>query len=101
MYAVVRTGGKQYKVSSGDLIEIDRLKAEAGQTVSLTPVLLVDGSVVKAKPAELEGLAVQAEVVAHKRGKKIRVFNYHAKTGWKKTKGHRSELTTVRITEIG
>jgi large subunit ribosomal protein L21 len=62
--------------------------------------MVVDGDAVRARPAELEGVKVTAKVVGHKRGVKIRVFNYHRKTGWKKTKGHRSELTTVEITGI-
>lgn len=101
MYAVIRAGGRQLRVSTGDVIEVDRLKADAGSKVTFTPVLIADGDTVKATPDQLSGAAVGAEVIGHKRGQKIRVFNYHAKTGWKKNKGHRSELTTVKITEIG
>jgi large subunit ribosomal protein L21 len=100
MYAVIRAGGKQYKVASGDVIDVDRLKADAGAEVSFEPVLLVDGDTMRARASELDGTSVKGRVVAHKRGKKIKVFNYHRKTGWKRTKGHRSELTTVEITEI-
>lgn len=101
MYAVIRTGGKQYRVAHGDVLEIERLTGAEGETVTFPALLLVDAGTVKAKPDELSGTSVEAEIVEHKRGKKIRVFNYHAKTGWKKTKGHRQELTTVRITRIG
>jgi len=100
MYAVIRAGGKQYKVASGDVIEVDRLHAAEGAEVSFEPVMLVDGDSLKARPSELGGTSVKGRVVAHKRGKKIRVFNYHRKSGWKKTRGHRSELTRVEITEI-
>ena len=101
MYAVIKAGGRQFKVASGDVIEVDRLGASEGDEVSFVPVLVVDdGGNVKAKPADLEGAKVTAKVVGHKRGVKIRVFNYHRKTGWKKTMGHRSELTTVEITGI-
>ena len=100
MYAVIRAGGKQYKVASGDVIEVDRIGAAEGDEVSFTPVLVVDDGKIRSRPAELEGAKVTAKVVNHKRGVKIRVFNYHRKTGWKKTKGHRSELTTVEITGI-
>jgi large subunit ribosomal protein L21 len=100
MYAVIRAGGRQYKVASGDVIEVDRLQAEAGAEVAFTPVLLVDGDSLRARAGDLEGARVKGRVVGHKRGKKIRVFNYHRKTGWKKTRGHRSELTQVEITEI-
>jgi large subunit ribosomal protein L21 len=101
MYAVIRAGGRQYKVAPGDVIEVNRLTASTGESVSFPAVLIVDGTDVKARTADLDGVAVQAEVVEHGRGKKIRVFNYHAKTGWKKTRGHRQDLTTVRITGIG
>ena len=100
MYAVIRAGGRQYKVASGDVIEVDRLGASEGDEVAFTPTLVVDGGSVKASPTDLEGLTVTGKVVGHKRGEKIRVFNYHRKTGWKKTKGHRQELTTVEITAI-
>ena len=101
MYAVIRAGGKQYKVASGDVIEVDRLHADEGAEVSFPTVLVVDGATVRARSTELAGANVKGRVVGHKRGKKIRVFNYHRKTGWKKTRGHRSELTRVEITEIG
>src|SRR5712692_1645857 len=100
MYAVIRAGGKQYKVASGDVIEVDRLQAAEGAEVAFEPVLLVDGDSFKSRPSELGGTSVKGRVVAHKRGKKIRVFNDHRKSGWKKTRGHRSELTRVEITEI-
>jgi large subunit ribosomal protein L21 len=100
MYAVIRAGGKQYKVASGDVIEIDRLQAAEGAEVAFEPVLLVDGETLRARPSELGGTSVKGRVVGHKRGKKIRVFNYHRKSGWKKTRGHRSELTRVEIMEI-
>jgi large subunit ribosomal protein L21 len=100
MYAVIKAGGKQFKVASGDVIEVDRLGASEGTEVTFPAVLVVDGAAVKARAAELEGVTVTAKVLGHKRGEKIRVFNYHRKTGWKKTKGHRQELTTVEITGI-
>jgi large subunit ribosomal protein L21 len=101
MYAVIRAGGRQYKVASGDVIEVNRLRADEGQRVSFDPVLVVEEGSVKARPEDLEGITVHGEVVRHGRGRKIRVFNYHAKPGWKRTKGHRQDLTSVRITEIG
>jgi large subunit ribosomal protein L21 len=100
MYAVIKAGGKQYKVASGDVIEVDRIGSSVGDEVTFEPVLLVDDGKVKARPADLGGVKVTGKVVAHKRGVKIRVFNYHRKTGWKKTRGHRQELTTVEITGI-
>jgi large subunit ribosomal protein L21 len=100
MYAVIRAGGKQYKVASGDVIDVDRIAADEGAEVAFEPVLLVDGSTLRARGSDLSGASVKGRVVAHKRGKKIKVFNYHRKTGWKRTRGHRSELTRVEITEI-
>jgi large subunit ribosomal protein L21 len=100
MYAVIKAGGRQFKVASGDVIEVDRLGASEGDEVSFAAVLVVDDGKIKSRPAELDGVKVTAKVVGHKRGVKIRVFNYHRKTGWKKTKGHRQELTTVEITGI-
>ena len=101
MYAIIRAGGQQYRVAQGDEITIDRQGVEPGQTLSFAPLLLVDGESVKATPADLDGFQVTAEVVEHGKGRKIKVFNYHSKTGWKKMKGHRSYQTTVRITGIG
>jgi large subunit ribosomal protein L21 len=101
MYAVIKAGGQQYKVASGDVIEVNRLEASEGQEVSFEPVLVVDDGSVRARPAELKGVTVRAKVVGHKRGVKIRVFNYHRKTGWKRTRGHRQDLTAVEITGIG
>ncbi len=101
MYAVIRAGGRQYKVASGDVIDVDRIGASEGDEVTFAPLMLVDDSAVRATPGDLVGLKVTARVVGHKRGQKIRVFNYHRKTGWKRTKGHRREITTVEITAIG
>lgn len=100
MYAVIRAGGRQYKVASGDVIEVNRLDASEGQEVSFPAVLVVDDEAVRSRPGELDGVQVRARVVGHKRGRKIRVFNYHRKTGWKRTRGHRQDLTSVEITGI-
>jgi large subunit ribosomal protein L21 len=100
MYAVIRAGARQYKVASGDVIDVDRIKADEGAEISFPALMVVDGENVKALPADLAGATVTGKVVGHKRGKKIRVFNYHRKVGWKRTKGHRSELTSVEITGI-
>jgi large subunit ribosomal protein L21 len=101
MYAVIRAGGRQYKVASGDVIEVNRLEGEEGQEVSFPAVMIVDGEMVKATPSDLGGASVKGKILGAKRGKKIRVFNYHRKTGWKRTKGHRQELVAVEITGIG
>lgn len=101
MYAVIRSGGRQYRVATGEVVEVNRLDATPGEQVVFEPVFLGEGTDVKARPADLEGVTVQGEVLEHTRGKKIRVFNYGPKKGWKRTRGHRQDLTAVRITEIG
>lgn len=101
VYAVIRSGGRQYRVVAGEVVEVNRLDATPGDTVTFEPVFLAEGTDVKARAGDLEGVTVRGEVVEHTRGKKIRVFNYGPKKGWKRTKGHRQDLTAVRITEIG
>jgi large subunit ribosomal protein L21 len=100
-YAVIKTGGKQYRVSEGQTLLVERLPDDVGATVDLQPLLLAgDGDPV----FEGDGLAaavVRAEVVAHERGPKLRVFKFKPKRGYKRRTGHRQELTRIRITSIG
>ncbi len=100
MYAVIKTGGKQYKVAEGDLVKVEKIEGEPGSSVALTPVLLVDGATVKAKAADLEKVSVSAEIVEQGKGPKIDILKYKNKTGYKKRQGHRQELTRVKITGI-
>jgi len=99
MYAVVESGGKQYKVEKGTSLLVDRLDAEEGDKVALRAVLFRDSDVV-AEPKELEKVKVEARVAEHLRGKKIKVFKYKAKKGYRRRAGHRSELTKLEVTEI-
>ena len=100
MYAIVRAGGRQEKVAVGDVVVMDRVDAEPGATVSLPAVLVVDdGKVTTAKEA-LAGVAVDAEVITHERGSKIRILRYKNKTGYRRRMGHRQELTRVKVTSI-
>lgn len=99
MYAVVDLGGKQYKVEQGDEIIVDRLDVDEGKTVSLVPVLLGGGQAAVTSD-ELSGVKVEAKVEEHLLGKKIRVFKYKAKTGYRKTRGHRSRLSKLSIQAI-
>lgn len=99
MYAVVETGGKQYKVEKGTSLLVDRLDAKEGDKVALRPVMFRDGDVVIA-PKELEKVKVEAKVSEHLRGPKIKVFKYKAKKGYRRRAGHRSELTKLEVTEI-
>lgn len=100
VYAIVRAGGRQEKVSVGDTIVINRVAGEAGDTVEFAPVLLVDGEKVTSAKADLEKITVKAEKVEDLRGKKIRILKYKNKTGYKKRQGHRQELTRLKITDI-
>ena len=100
MFAIVKTGGKQYKVAEGDLVKIEKIEGEPGSSVALTPVLLVDGADVKSKADDLSKVEVAAEIVEHARGPKIDIMKYKNKTGYKKRMGHRQPLTVVKITGI-
>jgi large subunit ribosomal protein L21 len=98
MYAVVETGGKQYRVEKGTTLLVDRLPADEGAKVDLRAVALLDKDLVVGKDAEK--VKVEAKVAGHERGPKIRVFKYRAKKGYRKRAGHRSELTRLEVTEI-
>jgi large subunit ribosomal protein L21 len=103
MYAIVETGGKQYRVKPGDTIAIERLSGEPGDVLDLGRVLLVgdngNGSTRVGSPA-VESAIVRAEVVEHGRGEKIVVFRYKSKVRYRRKTGHRQSLTRVRITDI-
>jgi len=98
-YAVIESGGKQYKVEKGSSLLVDRLSAEQGDKVALRAVMFRDEEVV-AKPAELEKVKVEATVAEHLRGPKVKVFKYKPKKGYRRRAGHRSELTRLEVTEL-
>jgi large subunit ribosomal protein L21 len=100
MYAIVKTGGKQYKVAEGDVIEVEKLDLKPGAEVALPAILLVDGEAVTHEAAKLAKVAVTAEVVAQTKGPKIRIHKYKNKTGYHKRMGHRQKLTQVKVTGI-
>ena len=100
MYAIVRSGGRQHKVAVGDVLEIDKVEAKAGDSVSLTPLLLVDGDKVTADAKKLGKVSVTAEVVAEVKGPKIRILKYKNTTGYRKRQGHRQRYTQVKVTGI-
>lgn len=100
MYAIVKTGGKQYKVAEGDLVKVEKIEGEPGKAVALTPVLLVDGATVKSSPAELEGVVVNAEIVDQTKARKVDILKYKNKTGYKVRQGHRQKVTVLKITGI-
>ena len=101
MYAVVRTGGKQYKVSPGDMIKVEKLDTPAGENLELTDVLLtVDDENAKVGKPNVEGASVSAKVIRHDKGPKIKVFKYKSKKNYRKTKGHRQEFSLLKIESI-
>ena len=99
-YAIVETGGKQYRVEEGDVFVVDRLAADEGAKVSLRAVMFRDEDNVVLEPKELEKVKVEAKVAAHERGTKIMVFKYKAKKGYRRRQGHRSELTRLEVTDV-
>lgn len=100
MYAVIATGGKQYRVQEGQRLQVERLGVDEGAEVSLTPVMLVDGDRVLATPAELSGASVSARVVGSAKGPKITGFTYKNKTNQRKRWGHRQHYAEIEITSI-
>ncbi|MFM6971052.1 MAG: 50S ribosomal protein L21 [Rhodoluna sp.] len=100
VYAVVRAGGRQEKVSVGTIVTLDRVKADANGKIELPALLLVDGDKVTTDAASLAKVKVTAEVINNLRGPKIIIQKYKNKTGYKKRQGHRSELTRVQVKEI-
>jgi large subunit ribosomal protein L21 len=98
MFAVVRTGGKQYRVAAGDKIAVEKIDGEAGDTVALTDILLAgDGG----EMASVAGLTVSAEIIAQTRGEKVIVFKKRRRHNYRRRNGHRQSLTLLRITAIG
>ena len=99
MYAIVRAGGRQEKVSVGDVLLIDKI-GQAGDTLQLQPLLVVDGGTVTSDAGKLAKVRVTAEVVKAAKGPKITILKYKNKTGYRKRQGHRQALTQVKITAI-
>ena len=100
-YAVIKTGGKQYRVEEGQTLLVERLPEDPGATVELTPLLLAGNGDPVLDASALARSPVRAEVVGHERGKKLRVFKFKPKRGYRRRTGHRQELTRLRITKIG
>ncbi len=100
MYAIVRSGGRQHKVAVGDVIEIDKTGDEVGASISLQPLLLVDGEDITSDKAKLDAASVTAEVLGGIKGPKIRIMKFKNKTGYRKRQGHRQKYTQVKVTDI-
>lgn len=100
MYAIIRTGGKQYRVNEGDIIAVEKLEAEEGATVDFEDVLLIGGDETKVGTPTVSGAKVSAKVLAQTRDRKVIVYKYKPKKGYHKKNGHRQQITKVQIEKI-
>jgi len=99
-YAIVKTGGKQYKVAVGDIVKVEKIESEPGASVSLPVALVVNGASVTTDAGELAKVAVTGEILEHTKGPKIRIHKFKNKTGYHKRQGHRQPLTVLKVTGI-
>ncbi|MGK2867578.1 MAG: 50S ribosomal protein L21 [Mycobacterium sp.] len=99
-YAVVKTGGKQYKVAVGDIVKVEKIESEPGASVSLPVALVVNGAEVTTSADDLAKVAVTGEILEHTKGPKIRIHKFKNKTGYHKRQGHRQQLTVLKVTGI-
>lgn len=99
-YAIVKTGGKQYKVAVGDVLKVEKIESEPGASVSLPVALVVDGAKVTTDAGELAKVSVTGEILEHIKGPKIRIHKFKNKTGYHKRQGHRQPLTVLKVTGI-
>lgn len=101
MFAIIETGGKQYKIEKGTTFEIEKLEGKEGESITIDKVLLIsDKDSLKIGTPLIEGASVTAKIVGHKKGIKVLIYKMHAKHRYQKTKGHRQQLTTVEVTDI-
>lgn len=101
MYAIIRAGGKQYRVEKGDVLRLERLEGKVGSKITLDEVLLVGGGDdVQVGSPQVAGAAVEGTVVEQDRGPKIRVFKYKKRKHYRRTRGHRQHVTAVRIDAV-
>ena len=100
MYAIVATGGKQLKVAAGDVVTVEKLDAAVGESVTFDVIFLADGEEITVDPAALADVKVTGEVVEQFKGEKAIIFKFKKRKGYKRLKGHRQELTRVKITDV-
>lgn len=100
MYAIVKTGGKQYKVAVGDLVKVEKLEVKPGAAIELPVALVVDGADLTTDADALAKASVTGEIVEHTKGPKIRIHKFKNKTGYHKRQGHRQKLTVVKVLGI-
>jgi large subunit ribosomal protein L21 len=99
VFAIIQSGGKQYRVAEGDVVRLEALAAEPGETVEL-PVMMVAGDEIRVGAPLVDGASVRAEVLGHGRGKKLYIYKFKAKSNYRRKTGHRQNYTEVRITQI-
>ncbi|GAC79791.1 MULTISPECIES: 50S ribosomal protein L21 [Gordonia] len=99
-YAIVKTGGKQYKVAEGDIVKVEKIDAAQGSSVDLPVALVVDGANLTTDADKLAKVSVAAEILEHVKGPKIRIHKFKNKTGYHKRQGHRQNLTVLKVTGI-
>jgi len=101
MYAVIKTGGKQYRVAAGDKLKVEKLVGDVGSDITIDQVLMVaDGDNVTIGSPVLKGASVQAKVVSHGRGDKVMIFKFRRRKHYRKTQGHRQDFTEIQIEKI-
>mgnify|MGYP000914765075 CR=1 FL=1 len=100
MYAVIETGGKQYRVQPGEQIRVERLPAESGAQVTFPPLLVADGAAVRVGTPVVAGAQVTAEVIGEEKGEKLTIYKYRRRKGYRRKTGHRQVYTALRIVEI-
>lgn len=100
VYAIVKAGGRQEKVSVGDVVVVDKLADQIGSSIELQPLMLVDGDTVTTDRSALDSVTVRAEVVDSAKGPKISIIKFKNKSGYRKRMGHRQKLSVIKVTEI-
>lgn len=101
MYAVIKTGGKQYRVAQGDVVKVETLAGEVGGSIELNDVLAVgEGDNLKVGTPKVEGASVRAQIIEHGKGKKVIIYKKKRRKGYDKRQGHRQQYTSIKITEI-
>jgi large subunit ribosomal protein L21 len=100
MYAIIKCGGQQLKVAKGDVITVNQMQGDVGSTIKLDQVILLGGDKVTVGTPTVAGASVEAQVVEHKRGEKVIVFKMRRRKNYRRTRGHRQELTVLKITGI-
>ena len=101
MYAVIKTGGKQFKVAEGDVLKVEKLTADVGKTLNLNSVLtLVDGDKVTIGSPMITGASIDATIVSHGKGDKVKIFKMNRRKGYRKSQGHRQSFTEIKIDKI-